>query len=116
MAKKDNKETKAYQKQISLTLFAKLDAALKDFQPVIGESKYVTHLQKTAKALAEDLVASSKKMKEKLEKEVKKNTKKKKTQKDVQKKVPKKGALKKIKEEQTPEETTPAIDTEEDDD
>lgn len=111
MAKKANKEAKAYQKQISLTLFSKLDAALKDFQPVIGERKYARHLQKAAKALAEDLAASSKKMKEKLEKEVKKNIKKKKAQKDIQKKVPKK-----IKEEQTPEEITPGMDTEEDDD
>jgi len=77
MAKKDRKEKKPKlsRKKIALTLFAKLDAALKDYQPAIGEKKYANHLKKAAKDLAGDIIDASEKIKEKLEKETRREQK-----------------------------------------
>lgn len=97
MAKKSKKETKISKKEIAVAIFARLDSALSDYQAVIGEKKFINHLKKAAKSLAEDVAEISKKQKAKFEKEVKKAEHKKKTEKSSKKKAAKPVAKRTLK-------------------
>lgn len=101
MAKKNKKENKISKKEIALAIYARLDAALADYQSVIGEKKFVNNLKKAAKGLAEEVAENSKKQKAKLEKEAKKAATKKNAKKKKAKPV-RKPALKKNKTEKIP--------------
>jgi septum formation inhibitor MinC len=101
MAKKNKKENKISKKEIALAIYTRLDTALSDYQPVIGERKFINQLKKTAKSLAEEIAEVSKKQKAKLKRESKKAGQKK----SVKKKKVKpagKPVLKKNKTKETP--------------
>jgi 23S rRNA-/tRNA-specific pseudouridylate synthase len=101
MAKKNKKEPKISKKEIAMAVYTRLEAALSDYQKEIGEKKFISHLKKAAKGLAEELAEISKKQKEKLEKESKRVVQKKKA-KTKKKKLVKKQALKNAKAKKDP--------------
>ena len=74
MAKKDKKQVS--KKVITMNIFNRLDEALSEYQNLVGEKKFTSHLKRTAKSFAGDIANATKKELEKLKKEAKKIAKK----------------------------------------
>ena len=74
MAKKNKKDRS--KKGIEINIFARLGAALSEYNSVVGEKKFTKRLKKTAKLFANDIADATKKEQDKLVKEARKIEKK----------------------------------------